>query len=129
MKDRTTHILLAAIAILLLAHLLRPATNSSSAQTSQVERVQDVVRAQAIELVDKKGQVVGQLHVGEDGGGNLRLRSGDGMVRVKLGGTADGSGLLLFDKEAEPAVWLAVNKSGTSATLAEKGKEKRVIRP
>jgi len=129
MKDRTTHILLAAIAILLLAHILRPAPNSSSAQTSQVERVQAVVRAQAIELVDKKGQVVGQLHVGEDGGGNLRLRSGDGMVRVKLGGTADGSGMLLFDKEAEPAVWLAVNKSGTSATPAEKGKEKRVIRP
>jgi hypothetical protein len=61
-----------------------------------------VLRAQAIELVDKKGQVVAQLHTGEDGGGNLRLRSGDGVVRVKLGGTADGSGFLLFDKEAEP---------------------------
>lgn len=129
MKDRITHILLAAIAILLLAHLARPASTSSSAQTPQAEKVPAVIRAQAIELVDKKGQVIGQLFVGEDGGGNLRLRSGDGMVRVKLGGTADGSGLLLFDNEAEPAVWLASNKSGTSATLAEKGKEKRVIKP
>jgi hypothetical protein len=61
---------------------------------------------------------------------NLRQKEEKGrMARVKLGGTADGSGLLLFDKEAKPAVWLAVNKSGTSATLAEKGKEKRVIRP
>lgn len=129
MKDRTTHILLTAIAILLLANLLRSAVTTSAAQAQASEKVAPVLRAQAIELVDKQGQVVGQLHVGEDGGGNLRLRSGDGMVRVKLGGTADGSGLLLFDKEAEPAVWLAANKSGTSATLAEKGKEKRVIKP
>jgi hypothetical protein len=128
MKDRTTHLLLAAIALLLLVHLVRPVATSSSAQASRAEQVPAVVRAQAIELVDKQGQVMGQLYVGEDGGGNLRLRSGDGMVRVKLGGTADGSGLLLFDKEAEPAVWLVVNKTGTSATLAEKGKEKRVLK-
>ncbi|HXG65368.1 MAG TPA: hypothetical protein VNO70_09680 [Blastocatellia bacterium] len=129
MRERTTQLLLAAVAILLLAHLARPAFTPSPAQAQQVEKIPEVIRGQAIELVDKKGQVVAQLHVGEDGGGNLRLRSGDGMVRVKLAGTGDGSGLLLFDKEAEPAVWLAANKSGTSVTLAEKGKEKRVIRP
>ena len=127
MKERTTQALLATVAILLLAHLVRPAT--SPAQAQQVEKIPTVLRAQAVELVDKKGQVVAQLHVGEDGGGNLRLRSGDGVVRVKLGGTADGSGLLLFDKEAEPAISLAANRSGTSLTLAEKGKAKRVIEP
>ncbi len=92
-------------------------------------QIPKVIRAQAIELVDERGQVRAQLHLGEDGGGNLRLRSGDGTVRVKLAGTTDGSGLLLFDKEAEPAVWLAATKSGTSVTLAEKGKDKRVIKP
>ncbi|HXG69112.1 MAG TPA: hypothetical protein VNJ04_00695 [Gemmatimonadaceae bacterium] len=92
-------------------------------------QIPKVIRAQAVELVDERGQVRAQLHLGEDGGGNLRLRSGDGTVRVKLAGTVDGSGLLLFDKEAEPAVWLTANKSGTSVTLAEKGKEKRVIKP
>ena len=50
-------------------------------------------------------------------------------MRVKLGASADGSGLLLADKECEPAVWLVTNKSGTSITLAEKGKEKRVMKP
>jgi hypothetical protein len=92
-------------------------------------QVPKVIRAEAIELVDGRGQVRAQIHLGEDGGGNLRLRSGDGMVRVKLGATADGSGLLLFDKEAEPGVSLATNKAGTTVTLAEKGKEKRVIKP
>ena len=129
MRERTTQILLAAVSIMLLAHLVRPALTSSSAQAQKVEKVPAVVRAQAIELVDKKGQVVGQLYVGDDGGGNIRLRSEDGTVRVKMGGTADGSNLLMLDKEAEPAVWLGANKSGTSVTLAEKGKEKRVIRP
>ena len=43
MKDRTTQILLAAIAILLLAHLARPASSISSAQAPQVEKVPAVV--------------------------------------------------------------------------------------
>ena len=128
MKERATQVLLAAVVILQLAHIMRPALTSSFAHAQQASKI-SVLRAEAIELVDKKGQVVAQLHIGDDGGGNLRLRSGDGVVRVKLGGTADGSGLLLFDKEAEPAISLAANKSGTSVTLAEKGKQKRVIQP
>ena len=129
MKGRATQYLLAAVAILLFAHLLRFAHPIPTASAQDREQIPSVLRAQEIQLVDKQGNTVAQLFVGEDGGGNLRLRSGDGMVRVKLGATIDGSGLLLFDREAEPAVWLASNKSGTSATLAEKGKEKRVIKP
>lgn len=118
-----TCINLTAAAIVLSQPLLDTSVAAESVQTHKV------IRAEAIELVDARGQVRAQLHLGEDGGGNLRLRSGDGTVRVKLAGTADGSGLLLFDTEAEPAVWLASNKSGTSVTLAEKGKQKRLIKP
>lgn len=127
MKERTTQLLLAMVVILLLAHFFRGASAVSTVHTDEVER--SVVRAQAFELVDKQGKVVAQMHVGEDGGGNIRLRSGDGMVRVKLGASTDGSGLILFDTEASPAVHLATNKSGTSAMLAEKGKENRIIQP
>jgi hypothetical protein len=129
MKERTTQVLLAAVAVLLAAHLFRSPPVAVTGQAEEAGQVPAVLRAQEILLVDKQGKVVAQLHVGEDGGGNLRLRSGDGTVRVKLGGTADGSALLLMDNEAEPAVWLATNKSGTSVTLAEKGKEKRVLKP
>jgi hypothetical protein len=129
MRERTTQVLLAAVAALLAAHLLRPSPALPAARGQDAGPVSAVLRAHAVELVDKQGKVVAQLHVGEDGGGNLRLRSGDGTVRVKLAGTADGSGLLLFDTEAEPAVWLAANKAGTRVTLAEKGKAKRVIEP
>jgi hypothetical protein len=129
MKERTTQVLLAAVAVLLAAHLFRSPPVAATGQAEEAGQVPAVLRAEEILLVDKQGKVVAQLHVGEDGGGNLRLRSGDGTVRVKLGGTADGSALLLMDNEAEPAVWLATNKSGTSVTLAEKGKEKRVLKP
>ena len=82
------------------------------------------------ELVEDIAQVPGNgVLANAEGGGNLRLRSGDGMVRVKLGATADGSGLILFDTDAEPAVHLAVNKTGASATLAEQGKPPKVFRP
>ena len=129
MKERTTQVLLAAVAVLLAAHLFRSAPVAPTAQAEEAGQVPAVLRAQEILLVDKQGKAVAQLHIGEDGGGNLRLRSGDGTIRVKLGGGADGLALLLMDKEAEPAVWLATNKAGTSVTLAEKGKEKRVIKP
>jgi hypothetical protein len=129
MKERTTQVFLAVVGVLLLAHLFRPAPVLSSAPAGEAGTVPAVLRAQEIQLVNQQGLVLAQLYAGADGGGNLRLRSGEGTIRVKLGGTTDGSGLLLMDKEAEPAVWLATGKSGTSITLAEKGKEKRVLKP
>jgi hypothetical protein len=130
MKEKTSQRWLAVIALLLLAHLARPALPFLSAQAEQAkESAPSVLRAQAFELVNKQGQVVAQLYLGEDGAGNLRLRDASGTVRVKLGATAQGSGLLLMDKEVEPAISLAVKDSETTLTLAEKGKEKKVLKP
>lgn len=128
MKEKTTQALLAIIALLLLAHLARPTAFSTQAQNVK-EQVPAVLRAQAIELVNKQGQVVAQLFLGEDGSGNLRLRDASGTVRAKLGASAQGAGLLLMDKDVEPALWLLSNESGTSLTLAEKGKAKKVFKP
>lgn len=127
MKERTTQMLLIVVAVLLVALFFRGLSVPASARAGDAAPA--VVRAQAIELVNKQGRVVAQLHVGEDGGGNLRLRAGDGTVRVKMGATADGSGLLLLDKEVEPAVRLGADRSGTSLVLEEKGKQRQVIRP
>lgn len=129
MKERTTQILLAIVAALLLTHLVKPALTSTQAQSRQPEQTPAVIRAEAIELVDKQGQARAQLYLGEDGGGNLRLRDASGTVRVKLGANSDGAGLILFDKEVEPAIWAATNKAGTSLKLSEKGKAERVIKP
>jgi hypothetical protein len=123
MTDRTTKALLAAVVALLSAHLVR------STPSAPAQEVAPVVRAQAIELVNAQGLVVAQLYTGDDGGGNLRLRNGEGLVRVKLGATADGSGLLLLDRDVEPAVMLGAGDDGTSLTLAQQGRRSRVIKP
>jgi hypothetical protein len=126
MKPRIPTVLLALVAALLAADLLR---SVPVAQAEGREEVPAVLRAHAFELVDAEGKAVAQLFLGEDGGGNLRLRSSDGVVRVKLGASDDGSGLLLFDVEAEPAVWLASGGSGTKALLAEKGRGTKALWP
>ncbi len=81
----------------------------SLAKAQAPAQVQEVLRAKLIELVSASGQVVAQLHVGEDGGGNLRLSNGSGSVRVKLGATPDGAGLILMDSHTEPAVLLSAS--------------------
>jgi hypothetical protein len=89
-----------------------------------------VIRARAIELVDDRGQVRAQLHLGEDGSGNLRIRDGSGRVRVKLGTTIEGStGLLLMDQSVEPVVSLVAGHSSTSITVVGQDGKKRVITP
>jgi hypothetical protein len=126
MTDRTTKALLAAVAVLLAVHLVRAAPGVPVAGAQDVV---PVLRAQAIELVNGQGLVVAQLYTGDDGGGNLRLRNGEGLVRVKLGATDDGAGLLLLDRDVEPAVVLGSGEGGTSLTLAQQGRKKRVIKP
>jgi hypothetical protein len=118
--------LLVVVGILLAAQLVRAI---QAAPPAAAQEVAPVLRARAIELVNAEGQVVGQLYTGEDGAGNLRLRSADGAVRVKLGATDDGSGLLLLDRDVQPAVVVATDAEGTSVTLAERGRRARVIRP
>lgn len=89
-----------------------------------------VIRAQSIELVDARGEVRLQLHLGEDGSGNLRIRDGNGKVRVKLGTSGAGStGLLLLDQSVEPTLSLMAGKTGTSITLVGQDGKKRVITP
>jgi hypothetical protein len=89
-----------------------------------------VLRAQAIELVDAAGNVRGQLFLGDDGGGNIRLRAGNGEVRVKIGATIDGGGLMFADKATEPAVQLrAGGKEGPNLTLTAPDKKPHVVAP
>jgi hypothetical protein len=82
-----------------------------------------------LELVDERGQVRASLKVEPGGEAIFRLADAKGTIRVKLGASEDGSGLILMDGRTEPAVHLLAAPTGTTVTLAEKGKEKRVIRP
>jgi hypothetical protein len=91
----------------------------TTTQSQTPPPVQDVIRAKLIELVNDNGDVVGQLYLGEGGSGQIRLRNAGGEVRVKLGPSNDGTGagLLLMDRNTEPAVILRAAEAGAELTL------------
>ena len=62
------------------------------------------VRARALELIDERGTVRGQWTVESGGEVVLRLRDEQGVIRVKLGASAGGSGLVLLDETTAPGV-------------------------
>lgn len=78
------------------------------------ENVVPILRAGAIELVDKGGQVRAQIDLqGDDV--VLRLRDADGAIRVKLAASQSGSGLLLLDESTEPGVHMIAKEESTIA--------------
>jgi hypothetical protein len=88
----------------------------------------DVVRARAIELVDSRGRVRAQLNVESSGEVVFRLRDSTGTIRVKLGASEDGSGLLLANEVTEPGVHILANRRATSVTV-QRGGQRQVITP
>lgn len=125
MRSQKFVALLTVVNLVLLGSLLVGAAPGGAADSPA-----SVVRAQAIELVDAQGQVRAQLYLGVDGGGNLRLRAPNGEVRVKIGATDEGGGLMFADARTEPAVQLhAGGKSGTKLTLLGSENRQRVIEP
>ena len=131
--SRATPSLLILIVLLLGAILVRPLFDSDDSEPAAAAPaatgVVDVLRAKSIEIVNDKGEWRAQLHLTEDGSGELRLREGGGTLRVKLGAGIEGGGLMMADRQVEPAIWMLIKDAGTTLTIAEQGKEARIITP
>jgi len=93
------------------------------------QTVPEVLRVRAFELVDEAGRIRAQLNVEPSGEVVFRLRGQDESIRVKLGASADGSGLVLIDDRTEPAVQILAQQDGTSLTLTDHSGAKQVIKP
>jgi hypothetical protein len=99
-------------------------------QTIANQRIPDVLRVQAFELVDGHGRVRAQLNIDETTGEVIfRLRDENENIRVKLGASEEGSGLLLINELTEPGVHILAKQDGTSLTLRNQGGAKEVIEP
>jgi hypothetical protein len=90
--------------------------------------VPDVLRAQALELVDSRGVVRATIKTEPSGEVVLRLRDADGTIRVKLGASKNGSGLLLANESAEVGVQLLSTRNRTSVVL-QRGERRRALTP
>jgi len=94
------------------------------------QTIPQVLRVRALQLVDKNGEVRSQLNVGETNGEVIfRLLDAKGTIRVKMGASEEGSGLLLINHLTEPGVQILADQNGSSLTLTEEGGAKRVIEP
>ncbi len=88
------------------------------------------VRTERLDVVDRSGAVRAQIQMedGAEGGIVLRLRDEQGQIRVKLGATGTGSGLVLLDDQTEVGVHLvagadtriAIGDAGVTRTLKAK---------
>jgi len=107
-----------------------------AAQAGPREAARDVLRGRALELIDERGQIRATLDVDDAGEVLLRLRDRNGTIRVKMGAAEHGSGLLLVDEAAEPAVQIIARRTPTASrpgttgiTLRGAGAQPHVIRP
>lgn len=107
--------------------------SNASAQAA-VQSATETIRTQRIELIDKAGQVRGQFFVEENGEVVFRMRDESGQIRVKLGASGRGAGLVLMDDRTEPAVQMRAgisalsNQRDTNVTLRD-GPASRTLTP
>lgn len=129
MQAKLTNVLLTIVAVLLGANLLSGWTPVANADAKESPQTHEVLRARLIELVNSNGQTVGQIYTGDDGAGNLRLRSAQGEIRVKLGATTEGGGLIVMNRKTEPAAWLSVAAEQGTLRLSGPQGATKVITP
>ena len=94
------------------------------------QTIPQVLRVRAFQLVDENGEVRAQLNIDETNGEVVfRLMDAKGTIRVKMGASEEGSGLLLINHLTEPGVQILADQNGSSLTLTEEGGAERVIEP
>ena len=111
--------LFAAVAI---SYVVAAVPESPAVDTSSV------VRTQRIELVDERGNQRARLSVEPGGEVVLRLLSASGEIRVKLGASNDGSGLILMNGATEPAVHM-IAEVGKAQVKVKDGSGEEILDP
>jgi hypothetical protein len=89
----------------------------------------DVLRAEAIELVGEDGEVRARLNVEPSGEVVFRLLDQEGTIRVKLGASQTGSGLVLLNELTQPGIQLLANEEETVLSLVKQDGTEQVIEP
>lgn len=118
-------------AALLALLLFRPQIPPALAAPSHPEQqVVPLMRVRQLELVDERGTVRAQLMVAQPGDEVLfRMRSGRGLIRVKLGANEAGSGLVLADSSQQPGLTLHAKSTGSSVRVMNRDGRERELKP
>jgi hypothetical protein len=132
MKAQRLAIVLTIVNLAVLVTLL------SQARPAVAQGVAPVLRGRALEIVDERGQVRAEVIVvpaaaipgGRTEGETvlLRMRDGDGRIRVKIDANHDGSGLLLADDSQQPGLHMGT-RDGAFMSVRNKDGREQVIKP
>ena len=121
--------------VLLVLNLVFLALFLTQRQAAAGQAVEPVLRVRTLELVDGHGRVRSRLNVESDGEVIFRLFDQTGTIRVKLGASESGSGLLLADETTAPGVQILARRAPsegrktTSITVTGADGRQRVIAP
>jgi hypothetical protein len=85
----------------------------------------DKITVKEFELVDSNGQKRVSIQTYDDGEVVFRLMDKKGTIRVKMGASEDGSGLVLLDDSTNVGIHALAKKKGTTLTLVDKDGKKR----
>jgi|SRR6478609_2980524 len=117
--QNTLNVLLAVALVIAIFVAARPAPD---------QNVLPIVRTQQFELVDKNGKVRASIKIEDSGETVFRLMDEDQTIRVKIGGSKEGSGLVMLNNETNPGVHVLAKKDKTSFTITDqKGNKKELI--
>lgn len=83
-----------------------------------LQNVPDVIQAKKFELVSAKGNVVGEFHVDEHGGGSFSLHNNDGNEVIGMNAKKNGRGFLgIHDQHGKPRVRMYSDSVGAKVQL------------
>ena len=86
----------------------------------------DKITVREFELVGDNGMRRANIKVESSGEVVLRMMDKEGTIRVKLGASGDGSGLVLMDDSTEPAIHALAKKEGGKVTLQSQGRKREL---
>ncbi len=111
----------------------------SQVRVSTAQTAPSVLRGQALEIVDSRGQTRARINVepattASDGKTYpesvvFRLVDPEGRIRVKLGADRDGSGLMLADDSQQPGLHMLAKGSGSFLKLVGKDGKEQLLKP
>ena len=85
----------------------------------------DKITVKEFELVDQNGKRRASIRVEPEGEIVFRLMDETGTIRVKMGGSKEGSGFLLLDQNTNPGIHALAKKNGASLTVTGHDGKKR----
>ncbi len=119
MKSNRTPVALVAVNLIVVLFILAEKGSALEHGT--------ILRGRGLELVDTGGQIRARISMESTGEVVFRLFDETGTIRVKIGASKDGSGLVLLNDSTQVGMHLLAKDTGSSLKLMDNGRVRLVL--